>query len=293
MRSKAGGPKADKVWLVTGASRGIGLQIVLAALSSGDYVVAGARSEKALRSEIGVNPRLLTTTLDVTNRHDISTAVRKAQDEFGRVDVLVNNAGYGQLGAFEEQSERAIEAQFATNVFGAFNVTKAVLPMMRKQRAGHIISISSISGIAGCGMASVYCASKYALTGWSDSLGKELAPFGISVSTVYPGTFKTDFFGASSARTADQLIDDYVDANKHWVEVCTDPRNEPLGDPQALGRLVVLLAAYEKPPSHIPAGSDAVSLFQSQGALMRDAARNWRTLSIETDAGSHGDTSWL
>ena len=283
MQSKRVHGTSAKIWLVTGASRGIGLQIVLAALSSGDFVTAGARDPEALRLMAGESERLLAVPLDVTKPDEVSAAVQKSLDHFGSLDVLVNNAGYGLLGAFEELSPSSLEAQFATNLFGAFNVTKAVLPVMRKQRSGHIISISSISGISGCAMASAYCASKYALAGWSDSLSKELALFGIAVSTVYPGTFKTDFFNECSSQSADGFIEDYRVANEQWAAMRADPRNEPIGDPAALGHLIVLLAASKTPPTHLAAGSDAIALFQKQATIMQDISQTWRSLSLATD----------
>lgn len=277
-------PSRSKVWLVTGASRGIGLQIVLAALSAGDYVVAGARDVNSLSAAVSNNSRLLNVALDVTDADNIATAVTAAVDRFGGIDVLVNCAGYGQLGAFEEQSRHAIHAQFATNVFGAFDVTRAVLPIMRSQRSGHIISISSISGLVGCKMASIYCSSKFALTGWAESVSSELAPFGISVTTVYPGTFQTDFFHPSSMRTAENPIEDYLEANALWVDDRADPLTAPLGNPATLGRLIVLLSTSSNPPSHLVVGTDAVSQFQARTEQIHDAVHARQDVSAATDS---------
>ncbi|SFF66839.1 Short-chain dehydrogenase, partial [Actinacidiphila alni] len=189
----------SKVWFITGANRGFGYEIARAALDSGDRVVATARrpqeAEAALKEH---GERVLALPLDVTDTDSVVAAVAAARERFGRIDVLVNNAGYGQLGYFEEQSPQSVERQFATNVFGVFDVTRAVLPVMRAQRSGHVITISSLSGIIGIAGSPVYGATKFAVTGWSEGLGRELAPFGIHATCVHPGMFRTDFLDPTS-----------------------------------------------------------------------------------------------
>ncbi|MBX3573567.1 MAG: SDR family oxidoreductase [Mesorhizobium sp.] len=198
-----------KTWFITGATRGLGLATARAALAAGDQVSATGRDTNRLRDALGDHPRLMVLALDVTVDAEINAAVTAATDRFGRVDVLVNNAGYGQLGAFEETSQDAIERQFETNVFGVFRVTRAVLPIMRAHRSGHVITISSMVGLVGVDGGSVYCASKFAVAGWSEALSVELARFGIHATSVHPGYFRTDFLDRSSRRLADLSIDDY------------------------------------------------------------------------------------
>ncbi len=278
-----------KTWLITGASRGIGMQIAKSALASGDQVVASARRADAVIHALGESERLVAMELDVADAGAADDAVASIGLRFGRLDVLVNNAGYGQFGAFEEISTTAVERQFATNLFGAFNVTRAALPLMRSQRTGHIIVNSSMSGVEGCPMASIYCASKFALAGWADSLATELAPYNIGVSTLYPGTFSTDFFTPSSLFTPDLQVDDYRSAElgRTVDELCCE--TNAVGDPAALGRLVVRIANMDRPPRHLAVGSDAYSAFLKRAMLLRDSAAKWRALSMSTDHHSSED----
>ncbi|MEH6798736.1 MAG: SDR family oxidoreductase [Halopseudomonas sabulinigri] len=184
----------NKTWLITGATRGLGLSITKAALNAGYNVVATARNLEALRLNLGTdNKNLLTLPLDVSNDIQIAATISAARDRFGGIDVLVNNAGYGLLGAFEQTNRHEIELQFSTNVFGVFAMCRAVLPLMRKKMSGHIFNISSIAGVSGMAGASVYCASKFAVSGFSEALAQEVSSFGIKVTVVQPGAFKTDF----------------------------------------------------------------------------------------------------
>jgi NAD(P)-dependent dehydrogenase (short-subunit alcohol dehydrogenase family) len=184
----------QKTWFITGASRGLGAQIAKAAIQAGDHVVATGRKGAALTRAVGPdNDELLSIELDVTDAEQAQAAVDAAMSRFGAIDVLVNNAGYGQLGFFEENTSQDAHAQFATNLYGVFNTTRAALPMMRSARKGRIFNISSLGGIVGAELGSLYCASKFALEGFSESLSKEIAPFGLFVTIVEPGPFRTDF----------------------------------------------------------------------------------------------------
>ncbi|NUR97617.1 MAG: SDR family NAD(P)-dependent oxidoreductase, partial [Kribbellaceae bacterium] len=185
-------------WFITGANRGFGYEIAKTALAAGDAVVSTARNPQQAAEALGDHgDRLLTARLDVTDPVSIEQAVAEAVDRFGRIDVLVNNAGYGQLGVFEELTPEQIQRQFDTNVFGVFDVTRAVLPILRAQRSGRIITIASISGITSGAGSSMYSATKFAVTGWSEGLAEELAPLGIHVTVVHPGMFSTDFLDPS------------------------------------------------------------------------------------------------
>lgn len=270
-----------KTWLITGASRGLGRATAQAALRAGDQVIATARNVTALQASLGSHPRLLVMELDVTNQNAIGTVTAHALRSVERLDILLNNAAYGLLGTFEECSQSAIEKQFATNVFGAMKVTSAVLPTMRDQRSGHVISVSSISGIIGSDMASIYSATKFALAGWSESLSLELEPFGIHVTVVYPGTFRTEFLDPSSACYAEPSVGDYSTVNRAFTKAVARQANR--GDPTAYGELLVQLAHMDDPPLHMPAGSDAISVLLERGQAWVEIAHRWKALATSTD----------
>jgi NAD(P)-dependent dehydrogenase (short-subunit alcohol dehydrogenase family) len=273
-----------KTWFITGATRGLGLETARAALAAGDQVVATGRDVARLGEALGGHgDRLLSLTLDVTDQADVERAVITAAVRFDRIDVLVNNAGYGQLGAFEETSAEAIERQFETNVFGVFRVTRAVLPLMRRQRSGHIITISSMVGLVGVDGGSIYCASKFAVAGWSEALSLELARFGIRATSVHPGYFRTDFLDRSSMRLADLSIDDYRETTERSTRRRDSVNHRQAGDPAAFGRAMVKLADAEEPPVRFAAGSDAVRVMADKGTSLLESAKAWRDLSVSTD----------
>lgn len=273
-----------KTWLITGASRGLGLETARAALAADDRVVATGRDPKGLPEALRAGPdRLLALPLDVTDGPSIDAAVAAAMKAFGRIDVLVNNAGYGQLGAFEETSSEALARQFETNVFGVFAVTRAVLPIMRAQRSGHVISISSMVGAVGVDGASVYAATKFAVSGWSESLSHELARFGIHATVVYPGYFRTDFLDGSSMKLADIRLDDYAEATAIATERRASRNHRQSGDPAAFGRAMIELVEAEKPPIWFVAGHDSLRAVRQRNAAQAEALEAWETLSVSTD----------
>lgn len=273
-----------KTWFVTGAARGIGAEIVKAALAAGERVVATGRDPAKIAQVFEASPdRLLAATLDVAIPGQAETAVEAAVARFGGVDVLVNNAGYGQLGAFEQNEPAEAERQFATNVFGVFNVTRAVLPIMRKQRGGRIFNITSIGGLRGGPGGSLYSASKFAVEGFSESLALEVAEFGIAVTLVEPGFFRTDFLDPSSIRYGDRSIADY-DAFSRKLRDNYDARSHrQAGDPAKLAKILVDLASHDKPPLRFVAGADAVAAFEAKIASVKAELEAWRTLSVTTD----------
>jgi NAD(P)-dependent dehydrogenase (short-subunit alcohol dehydrogenase family) len=274
----------SKIWFVTGATRGIGAKIVSAALSAGDSVVATGRDPATIRTAFpDAGERLLSVTLDVTNPAQIQAAVDAALDRFGRIDVLVNNAGYGQLGLFEEVGSDDVERQFATNVFGLFNVTRAVLPAMRQQRAGHIFNISSIAGIRGGLGGSIYCASKFAIEGFSESLAQEVEPFGIHVTVVEPGFFRTDFLDDSSLSRTAQEIDDYRETVGKTRAHAADVNHGQRGDPHKLATAFIALVNAKNPPLRLPLGSDTVERIEAKNAHVAEEIAAWRTLATSTD----------
>lgn len=279
---------SGRVWFVTGATRGLGLAVAAAALDAGENVVATGRDAATIEAALrGHGGRLLALHLDVTDQTAIDIAVKRAIAHFGRIDVLVNNAGYGQLGAFEEISPDAVERQFATNVFGVFAVTRAVLPGMRQRRSGRIINISSMVGLVGVAGGSIYCASKFAVTGWSEALGKELAHFGIDVTSVHPGYFRTGFLGADSMREGDTEIGDYAEASNTAAQRRASYNGSQAGDPAAFGRAMLELANSANPPAAFLAGDDAVNMVLASSDSLRSSISDWKALSTST--GFPGD----
>ncbi|MGN6093131.1 MAG: oxidoreductase [Luteibacter jiangsuensis] len=273
-----------KTWFVTGASRGLGFEICRAALDAGHRVVATARDAGKIADALAIpDGRLLTLALDVTDSASIDAAVAAARKRFGRIDVLVNNAGYGQLGAFEEVSRGSIAQQFATNVFGVFDVSRAVLPLMRAQRAGYVITISSVAGMTGFEGASIYCATKHAVSGWSDSLAQEVAPFGIKVTCVYPGRFRTDFLDASSVRHGEIAVDDYAALSEQRRAMLDAGNHRQSGDPVRFAQAILELASMQDPPQWLASGSDAYALFTERAKALRDNAEDWKALATSTD----------
>jgi NAD(P)-dependent dehydrogenase (short-subunit alcohol dehydrogenase family) len=273
-----------KTWFITGATRGLGLEIANAALRAGDRVVATGRKLAAVAASVGRDgDELLCLELDVCDAEEPRAAVRAAVEKFGGIDVLVNNAGYGHLGFFEETTPADVAAQFETNVFGVFNVCRAALPVMRAARRGLIYNMSSVAGVRGNEFGSLYSASKFALEGFSESLAKEVAPFGIAVSIVEPGPFRTDFLTDESLRYGGNRIADY-DERRAKVRASFEARNhrQP-GDPVKLADAMVRLSREAKPPLRFAAGAFAVKTIGDKLAEMSGELERWRQVSIDTD----------
>jgi len=250
----------EQVWFITGASRGMGVEFVLAALRAGHRVVATGRNAAATANAVGDHDRLLVVALDVTDQGSADAAVQSSIDRFGRIDVLVNNAGSSFKGYFEEMSPAQVEAQLATNLLGPMNVTRAVLPQMRAWRTGHVISISSGAALVGFEYSSVYAASKAGLEGWMTALRQEIAPFGIHATIVNPGWFRTGLAGPESLVWPEVVIDDYAErsaAQQKWWQA-QDGRQA--GDPRKLADAVVMLAAMDPPPDRFFAGRDVFEI---------------------------------
>ena len=273
-----------KTWFITGASRGLGVEVAKAAMRAGDRVVAAGRKRKAITESLGPDgDKLLSVELDVIDAAGARAAVDAAVFRFGGIDVLVNNAGYGHMGFFEEMTIHDAHAQFATNLFGVFNVTWAALPVMRSARKGRIFNLSSLAGLLGSQLGSFYCASKFALEGFSESLAKELSPFGIFVTIVEPGPFRTDFLTPESLRFAQNLIADYDDRRAQLKAGMEQRNGKQPGDPERLAEAMVRLASETKPPLRFLAGSVAVTTADEKLARMRAELDTWRQLSVSTD----------
>lgn len=249
-----------KVWLITGASRGLGRQIAKAALEAGHTVVATARRSEGLAGSLaGHGERLHAVALDVTDRDAAMRAADEALARFGRIDVLVNNAGQAQLGWFETIGDEHVRRQFEINLFGAMNVTRAVLPHMRARRAGLVVTISSVNGLVANPGGSVYSASKFALEGWMEGLAQELEPLGVKTLVVEPGMMRTDFLDPSAARHGDIDIPDYAEAVARFEAFIRDANHRQPGDPAALAARIVELAATPSMPPRFVFGDDALA----------------------------------
>jgi len=274
----------SKTWFITGASRGLGAAIARGALDAGDRVVVTARRRETVAEIFGEDSdTVLPLSLDVTDPAQIVAAVEAAVARFSRIDVLVNNAGYGHLGLFEETRPEDARVQFDTNVFGLFDMTRAVLPIMRRQRSGHVFNISSIGGLVGGESGSIYCASKFAVEGFTESVAAEVKPFGIRMTIVEPGFFRTDFLDASSVRHADNPIADYAEASAA-IRAFYDARSHnQAGDPAKLGQALVTLVNADNPPVRWSAGTDAIAVVEGKAAGLKSELDAWRDLSASTD----------
>ncbi|WP_295953427.1 oxidoreductase [Rhodoferax sp.] len=269
-----------QTWFITGAARGIGAHTVQAALAAGHNVVATARNRHSITT---THDRLLALDLDVTVEAQAHAAVQAAVARFGRIDVLLNNAGYGQLGLFEESTAADAQAQFDTNVFGLFHVTRAVLPVMRQQRAGRVLNISSIAGMRGRTGTSLYSASKFAVEGFSEALAQEVAAFGTFVTIVQPGAFRTDFLDGQSMRTGSRPLADYAAQSAQVTEGFGARNHQQPGDPARLAAALLQLAAHPTPPLRFAAGNDAVEIVGAKIEALRAELEAWRALSVTTD----------
>ncbi|GAB3396180.1 Rossmann-fold NAD(P)-binding domain-containing protein [Azotobacter armeniacus] len=272
-----------RTWLITGASRGFGALIAEQALQAGDAVIVTARKPADVIARLGDHPNLLAVRLDVTQESEARQAVAAGIERFGRIDVLVNNAGYGVLGAVEETSAGEVERLYATNVFGLLNVTRAVLPHMRRQRSGHVINISSLGGYQAYMGWGVYGSTKFAVEGITEALHQEVAPLGIRVTVVEPGFFRTDFLDEQSlVKTALELpdYDETVGAMRRFAHSANHVQP---GDPAKLAVAILALADAEQPPLRLPLGSDAVARIEEKNAQVAAELAAWKALSLSTD----------
>ncbi len=276
-------PGGRLVWFVTGASRGFGLEIARQALERGDAVVATARDPERIEKNLAGNAAsLLAIALDVTDETQARAAASQAVDRFGRIDVLVNNAGRGLLGAVEEASAGEVRAVFDTNVFGLLTVTRAVLPVMRRQKSGRVLNISSVGGFSSSAGWGVYCATKFAVEGLSEAMQAELAPLGIAVTVVEPGTFRTDFLDASSLARVARPIEDYgatAGKTRAWAD---DTNHAQLGDPVKAAAAMIAIATIADPPVRVQLGADCVARVEGKLATVARELERWRALALST-----------
>jgi NAD(P)-dependent dehydrogenase (short-subunit alcohol dehydrogenase family) len=268
-----------KTWFITGAGRGMGVDFAKAALAAGHNVVATGRNPAAVAQALGDSDELLVVRLDVTSGQDAEAAARAAVDRFGGIDVLVNNAASFYAGYFEELTPEQMERQLTTSLIGPINVTRAVLPVMRKQGSGHVVTISSSAGFAGFEYGTAYAASKFGVDGWMESLAPEVEPFGIHTTIVNPGFFRTELLTKESTNYAEPSIEDYAERNAAQREFWESQDGQQSGDPAKLARALLTIADEEQPPRRFIAGADAIAQAEQQVAQFREEIDALRDLS--------------
>jgi NAD(P)-dependent dehydrogenase (short-subunit alcohol dehydrogenase family) len=275
------------VWFITGCSTGFGKELAQRVLARGWYAVVTARDKSRVADLVkGAEDRALALDLDVTDAAQVAAAVAAAQERFGRIDVLVNNAGYGYQASIEEGEEAEIRAQFDANVFGLFAITRAVLPLMRAQRKGHVLNITSVAGLVGFPGSGYYAASKHAVEGWSDSLAIEGKPLGIKVTCIEPGPFRTDWAGRSLKQTPNR-IDDYADTVRARLQSTAQNSGKQAGDPERAAEAMIKVYEEDNPPRHLVLGAwgvDAVKTAMARRTAEMDA---WSEVGIGTDFPSN------
>ncbi len=270
-----------KVWFITGAGRGLGVHIARAALAAGHAVVGTARKADSVTRELGEHDDLMPVDLDVTDPAAAAAAMRSTLERFGRLDVVVNNAGSFQAGFFEEMPAEDFRSQIETTFFGPVNVTRAALPQLRAQRSGLVMTISSTAGIAVAGdFLTAYAASKFGLEGFMEGLAPEVAPFGIRTMLVEPGFFRTELLSPQSTQYAEPSIEDYAERTAATVQAWQGMDGKQGGDPAKLADALVQLAALEEPPIRFAAGADAVETFQEKARALLAQAAAHRELSV-------------
>ncbi|GAB2622917.1 SDR family oxidoreductase [Emticicia sediminis] len=276
--------ETKKVWFVTGASKGLGLSLVKKLLQNGFCVVATTRNTKSLVDEIGqISETFLPLEVNLTNNNDVKTAIEKSIAHFGKIDVIVNNAGYGQVGTLEELTDEEVRANFEVNVFGTLNVIRNVMPHLRNQKSGSIFNISSAGGFfgsfAGWG---VYCSTKFAMAGFTEALAEEAKEFGVKVSVVYPGYFRTDFLKQGSLNLPKHPIQDYEAARQsEKMHLESFNGNQP-NDPEKAADVLIAISKEENPPVHLLLGKDAYDLLQTKTDIITKDVEQWKEYTFST-----------
>lgn len=268
-----------KVWLITGASRGLGVHLAQVALTAGHAVVATGRDPKKVEAAVGAHKNLLTVQLDVTHPEDAEAAVAAAISKFGQIDVLINNAGDFYAGFFEELTSEQVRSQIETVLFGPMNVTRAVLPVFRKQRSGLVVTISSTAGIVGGTFCSDYAAGKFGVEGWMESLAPEVEQFGIKTMLVEPGFFRTELLTTDSTTFVKPVIEDYAEKTIETVKALSSLSGKQNGDPAKLAVAIVQLASSETPPARFIAGADAAEATENKAKVLLEQVNAYRSLS--------------
>ncbi|MBL4561600.1 MAG: SDR family oxidoreductase [Labilibaculum sp.] len=274
----------QKVWFITGGNKGIGAAIVKEVLAQGYSVVATARKTKEAEQNLGSHPNLLIVKLDICNDRQVSDAVKTAMDKFGRIDVLVNNAGYGLLGHFEEMSEESIRSQIETNLFGTMKITRTILPLMREQGSGFVVTVSSTSGIKSVMGGSVYSASKFALEGWSEGMNIDMKPFGIRFMLLEPGAFRTDFCNEkASMQLPDMQVDAYSESREKLANVFRIMNGTQAGDPAKLAKGLIKVVNLEDAPVRLLISKAAIPAVDAYYKNRHAEFEKWQSVSADSD----------
>jgi NAD(P)-dependent dehydrogenase (short-subunit alcohol dehydrogenase family) len=274
--------RKNNVWFVTGASKGLGLALVKKLLAQGFHVVATSRNKEELNAAVTHHKEnFLPLQMDLVDETSVHKAIKDTTERFGTIDVVVNNAGYGQLGAIEEISDIEVRNCFDVNIFGTLNVIRAVLPTMRKQKSGHIFNISSISGFAGGGRDGIYTATKFAVDGLTESLAADVGPLGIKATSVLPGYFRTNFLSEGSMRMASEPLDAYK--NEEFTKFINERNGEQAGDPDKAAEVFIELSRAENPPVHLFLGNDAQEVFHTKVENLNKQVSEWVELATSTD----------
>lgn len=275
--------ETKKVWFVTGASKGLGKTLVTELLKQGYDVVGTSRSNSSLTEAIGKHENFLPLELDIVHDGEVKEAVQKAVDRFGRIDVVVNNAGYSQIGALEELSDEEARTNFDVNVFGSLNVIRHTAPHLRKQQSGHIFNIASVGGLVGNFPAfGIYCSTKFAVAGFTEALAVEMKPFGVHTTLVYPGYFRTEFLTAGSAKTPTSPVDAYVSARESEAQHLQQINGNQPNDPQKGIELLIRVSQLDNPPVHLVMGADAYEMVQQKINLLQEETEKWKELTFST-----------
>lgn len=275
----------NKVWYITGASKGLGLALAKKLLEEGYQVAATSRSRVSLQNAVGsqYGENFLPLEVDLTNASSVAASIKQTYNKFDRLDVVVNNAGYGIAGALEELSDKEIEESFDVNLYGTINVIKAVLPHFRAEKAGCIMNISSMFGFySGYGW-SVYSSTKFAVTGLTEGLARDLAPLGIKVTTIAPGGFRTNFLGDSAVFPSGAAIEDYNGIHKAHEEIVAALAGKQPGNPEKAAEVIIKLADHPNPPSHLCLGSDSYNLAKDKISTFDNELEEWKEISFSTD----------
>lgn len=274
----------QKVWFVTGSNKGIGAAIVKEALAQGYKVVAAARNIQEAEQNLGIHHNLYIAKLDICNDEQVQRAVTVAMEKFGRIDVLINNAGYGLLGYFEEMSEDTIRRQIETNLFGTMKITRAILPIMREQKSGFVVTVSSTSGIKSVGGGSVYSASKFALEGWSEGMNIDMKPFGIRFMLLEPGAFRTDFANAdTSMQLPDLQLEVYREAREAMAKAFSTMNGTQAGDPAKLAKGLVKVVNSEEAPVRLLISKGAIPAVDAYYKARYAEFEKWQSVSADSD----------
>ncbi len=275
--------ETNKVWLVTGASKGLGLALVKELLAQGYRVAATSRTHAALVEAIGKHPNFLPVEMDITDNTAVAKGVQLVLDRFGEINVVVNNAGYSQIGTLEELTDEEARNNFEVNVFGSLNVIRNTAPYLRKQKSGHIFNIASIGGLVGSFPGfGIYCSTKFAVTGFSEALAVEMKPFGVHTTLVYPGYFRTDFLSKGSVQTPATPLAAYTDARETEAAHLNQINGNQPNDPQKAAELFIKISKLENPPIHLLMGEDAYGMIQEKIKLLTEESEKWKEYTLST-----------